>query len=38
VKVLLDHIASARVAGYRRTLKRLDRLGVRWQLMLPVQP
>ncbi|MFD5864621.1 cardiolipin synthase [Agromyces sp. NPDC127015] len=38
VKVLLDHVASARVAGYRRTLKRLDRMGVRWQLMLPVQP
>lgn len=38
VRVLLDHIASARVAGYRKTLKRLDDLGVRWQLMLPVQP
>ncbi len=38
VRVLLDHIASVRVKGYRRTLRRLDRMGVRWQLMLPVQP
>ncbi|WP_159602214.1 cardiolipin synthase [Agromyces humi] len=38
VRVLLDHIASLRVKGYRKTLKRLDRMGVRWQLMLPVQP
>ncbi|WP_136709989.1 cardiolipin synthase [Agromyces sp. H66] len=38
VRVLLDHIASARVAGYRKTLRRLDDMGVRWQLMLPVQP
>ncbi|GAA4381603.1 cardiolipin synthase [Agromyces bauzanensis] len=38
VRALLDHIASARIAGYRKTLKRLDDLGVRWQLMLPVQP
>jgi len=38
VRVLLDHIASVRVKGYRRTLKRLSAMGVRWQLMLPVQP
>ena len=38
VRVLLDHIASARVAGYRKTLERLDAMEVRWQLMLPVQP
>ncbi|WP_173923500.1 cardiolipin synthase [Agromyces sp. Marseille-P2726] len=38
VRVLLDHIASMRVKGYRRMLRRLDRMGVRWQLMLPVQP
>ncbi len=37
VRVLLDHIASLRVKGYRKTLKRLDAMGVRWQLMLPVQ-
>ena len=38
VRVLLDHIASVRVKGYRRTLKRLSAMGVLWQLMLPVQP
>ena len=38
VRVLLDHVASVRVKGYRKTLKRLDAMGVRWQLMLPVQP
>ncbi len=38
VRVLLDHIASVRVKGYRRTIRRLKRMGVRWQLMLPVQP
>ncbi len=38
VRVLLDHIASVRAKGYRKTLKQLDRIGVRWQLMLPVQP
>jgi cardiolipin synthase A/B len=26
------------VKGYRKTLRRLKRMGVRWQLMLPVQP
>jgi cardiolipin synthase len=38
VRVLLDHVASVRVKGYRKTLKRLDAMGVRWQFMLPVQP
>jgi cardiolipin synthase len=38
VRVLLDHVASVRVKGYRKTLKRLNAMGVRWQLMLPVQP
>jgi cardiolipin synthase len=38
VRVLLDHVASLRVKGYRKMLRRLDRMGVRWQLMLPVQP
>ncbi|MEV1131680.1 cardiolipin synthase [Agromyces sp. NPDC049794] len=38
VRVLFDHIASARVAGYRKTIKRLNAMDVRWQLMLPVQP
>ncbi|MDQ0576485.1 cardiolipin synthase [Agromyces albus] len=38
VRVLLDHIASYRVKGYRATVKRLTHMGVEWRLMLPVQP
>lgn len=38
VRVLLDHIASLRAPGYRRTIRALKRIGVEWQLMLPVQP
>ncbi|MFF2371852.1 cardiolipin synthase [Agromyces sp. NPDC058110] len=38
VRVLLDHIASLRSKGYRRTLRRLEAIGANWQLMLPVQP
>ena len=37
VRVLLDHVASLRVRGYRRTIRHLKRIGVQWQLMLPVQ-
>jgi cardiolipin synthase A/B len=38
VRVLLDHLGSRQYPGYRRTLAELDRIGVRWRLMLPVQP
>lgn len=38
VKVLLDHLGSRRYPSYRRTLRELDRLGIAWHLMLPVQP
>ena len=38
VRVLLDHIASMRVTGYKQTLRRLTDMGVQWHLMLPVQP
>lgn len=38
VRVLLDHIASLRVRGYRRTLRRLKAIGVDWHLLLPIQP
>ena len=38
VRVLMDHIASRGYPGYRRARRRLDRMGVEWQLMLPVQP
>ncbi|MFC5382012.1 cardiolipin synthase [Aquipuribacter nitratireducens] len=38
VRVLFDHIGSAGYPGYRATRERLTRAGVRWALMLPVQP
>lgn len=38
VRVLLDHVASRRTPGYFRTIGELRRIGVQWQLMLPVQP
>ncbi|GAA2750436.1 cardiolipin synthase [Amnibacterium kyonggiense] len=38
VRVLLDHIASLRVRGYRRTIRRLKAMGADWHLLLPVQP
>jgi len=38
VRVLLDHIASIRAAGHQRTFAELDRIGVKWSFMLPVQP
>ncbi|TDW28809.1 cardiolipin synthase [Cryobacterium psychrophilum] len=38
VRVLLDHIASIRTAGHDATFAELDRIGVIWSFMLPVQP
>jgi len=38
VRVLLDHVASFRSPGYRRTTRELDRIGVQWRLMLPIRP
>ncbi len=38
VRVLLDHVASLRSPGYRRTIRRLKSMGVQWHLMLPFQP
>jgi cardiolipin synthase len=38
VRVLLDHLGNFQYPGYRRTKKRLDRMGVKWHLMLPFQP
>ena len=38
VRVLLDHLGSRPYPGYRRTRKELERLGIQWRLMLPVQP
>ncbi len=38
VRVLLDRWASSHCAGYQETVTRLDKMGVEWQPMLPVQP
>jgi cardiolipin synthase len=38
VRVLLDHIASVRAPGYRKTVAKLNSIGVKWSFMLPVQP
>ena len=38
VRVLLDHIASIRTSVHRATFAELDRIGVEWSFMLPVQP
>lgn len=38
VRVLYDHVASLRVPGYRRLLKRLDAMGAQHHAMLPIRP
>ena len=38
VRVLLDHVASFRSPGYRRTIRKLKSMGISWHLMLPVRP
>ncbi|HWH25682.1 MAG TPA: cardiolipin synthase, partial [Pseudolysinimonas sp.] len=38
VRVLLDHLGNFPYPGYRRTVRRLKRMGVEWHLMLPFQP
>ncbi|HEX7834337.1 MAG TPA: cardiolipin synthase [Pseudolysinimonas sp.] len=38
VRVLLDHLGTFFYPGYRRAIRRLKRMGVRWHLMLPFQP
>ena len=38
VRVLLDHIASVRAPGHKKTVKLLNQMGVKWHFMLPVQP
>jgi cardiolipin synthase len=38
VRVLMDHVASLRVRGYRATKRRLTAMGAEWHLLLPVQP
>ncbi|GAA2076497.1 cardiolipin synthase [Microbacterium hatanonis] len=38
VRVLLDHWANRGKPFYKQTLARLDAMGARWHLLLPVQP
>ncbi|MFC4222565.1 cardiolipin synthase [Lysinibacter cavernae] len=38
VRVLLDHVASLRSPGYKRTRQKLEDIGVEYALMLPVRP
>ena len=38
VRVLLDHIASIRTVGHRKTARKLTRIGAKWHYMLPVRP
>ncbi len=38
VRVLMDHIASIRSVGNRKTIKRLTQMGAQWHYMLPVRP
>jgi len=36
VRVLFDHVANLRIAGYRRTLRFLTAAGIDWRRMLPL--
>jgi len=38
VRVLLDHIASVRTVGHRKTARKLTKIGAQWHYMLPVRP
>ncbi|WP_309711945.1 cardiolipin synthase [Pseudolysinimonas sp.] len=38
VRVLLDHLGNAQYPGYRRTVKRLNKMGIQWRRMLPFRP
>ncbi|TQM18559.1 cardiolipin synthase [Microbacterium kyungheense] len=38
VRLLADHVASRKAVGQKRTFAELDRIGVIWSWMLPVQP
>jgi cardiolipin synthase len=38
VRVLMDHVASTRVAVHKQTIAALDRSGVKWSYMLPIMP
>lgn len=38
VRLLFDHIGTARVKGYRKLLKRLDADGIEYHRLMPVRP
>ena len=38
VRVLRGQVASIRTANHKATFAELDRIGVHWSFMLPVQP
>ncbi|WP_395639812.1 cardiolipin synthase [Pseudolysinimonas sp.] len=38
VRVLLDHLGNAQYPGYRRTVRRLNAMGIEWRRMLPFRP
>jgi cardiolipin synthase A/B len=38
VRVLLDHLGNFQYPGYRRTVRRLNAMGVKWRRMLPFRP
>jgi cardiolipin synthase len=38
VRLLMDHISSAKVPIHKETIAELDRIGVLWNYLLPVQP
>jgi cardiolipin synthase len=38
VRLLADHVSSAKAVGHKETFAELDRIGVKWSYMLPVMP
>jgi cardiolipin synthase A/B len=38
VRLLADHLPSAKIPGSKQTFAELDRIGVKWSWMLPVMP
>ncbi len=38
VRLLADHVSSKRIARSKETFAELDRIGVKWEWMLPVMP
>jgi cardiolipin synthase len=38
VRLLLDHLGSRGIPGYAELVSRLDRTGIHWRPMLPIQP